>query len=379
MDRFLSGDLEPVRGYYDTQLREGDTQSNAMFLNGLAEVELLQGDLEDARRHFVQAGRIMGNWATSGSEVFGAVVGDEGSKGWKGDPHEKVMNAFYTGIVYWFRGEPDNARAAFKNGILADAESDEGDAQVDSSLLYWLAGRASIAMGVGDQADDFFEEARQARAFATGNGAFGASDNPVLRDPRSGNLVCLVSLGIGPTKFASGPHGSIAVMRANPGGAESAEIFVDGKSLGRTHLLLDVDYQATTRGGKTIEGIRKGKAIFKDASIAAGAILIDRGLNNEGSNPDEQLAVGLGLLALGWLTSARADVRHWATLPRHVHVLTAEVEPGEWPLEIVFYDAYGRELPALAQSWTVDVPESGEGIYHFRSLPGLDRPIERSS
>src|SRR5690606_39214293 len=137
--------------------------SRALLLNGLAQVDLLEGDLPSARRRFAEAGRIMGNWQTSGGEVFGAIVGAESSKTWKGDPHEKAMNAFYLGLLDWWAGEPDNARAAFRAGIFADAESEAGDAQVDFALLYWLAGRASLVLGQSGSAEEFFADALRAR------------------------------------------------------------------------------------------------------------------------------------------------------------------------------------------------------------------------
>lgn len=374
LHRFESGDLQEVRAFFDEQIRHGDVQSTALFLNGLAQIELLEGELERAQRHFLQAGQIMGNWSTPSSEVIAAIIGAESSKTWKGDPHEKFMNAFYSGLLDWFGGEPDNARACFKRGILADAESDEGGSQTDCALLFWLAGRMSSLMGLGEDAADYFEEARAARRFAVDHGAAGARTNPVLDAPLAGNLVCLVALGLGPAKYATGPHGSIAEILPRPGGAASAELFLDGESLGVSSLLCDLDYQARTRGGRAIEGIRRGKAVLKEVSEVAAVVLIDRALSDSSSSGTrDKLLVGLGLLALSWMTNSEADLRHWATLPRSVHVLTADVDPGEYELRVAFSDAAGRRLPDLEQTWRVEVPDSGEGVYYFRSLPALDR------
>ena len=63
------------------------------------------------------------------------------------------------------------------------------------------------------------------------------------------------------------------------------------------------------------------------------------------------------------------DSRHWATLPSTVHVLTADLPPGEHQLRVEFLDEGGRIIPPFQQTWLVDVPEGGESIYHFRSLP----------
>lgn len=372
MDRFLAGDLDVVGRFYEEQLREGDEDSGALFLNGLATIELLKGDVEAARRHFRQAGIAMGNWETSSGEVLGAILGSESSKTWKGDPHEKAMNAYYTGLLYWMRGELDNARASFKSGILADAESDEGGYQSDFALLFWLAGRMSERMGLVDDAESYYREAREAREFAVRHGARGESRPALLADPAGGNLVCVVDVGLGPRKLAGGAHGELAVVVPRAGGPAWAEIFVGGASIGRTTLLADIDYQARTRGGKTMEGIREGKAVFKTVTAVGGLVMIDQALRDHGRGARDKLAVGLGLLALSLFTSATADVRHWEILPRSVHVLRATLPPGVHDLRIEFRSEYGARFDSLTQRWTIEVPESGDSIYYFRSLPGLD-------
>ncbi len=372
IDAFMRGDLDPVRAYYDKQVREGDVATAAMFLNGLANIELLDGQIEAARRHFRAAGRVMGNWSTSSGEAFAAIVGSESSKTWKGDPHEKVMNAFYTGLCYLWKGELDNARASFKAGIRADAESDEGDAQIDFALIYWLAGRMTRAQGM-DDTEDFFKHAREARKFAVAHGAAGPSKNPLLETPASGNLVCLIDIGLGPQKVAGGKHRELAEIRKRKSAASRAEVFIDGKSVGQSWLMADLDYQASTRGGEAMAGIRKGKAVFKTAADISGVVLINEGLKDNSSHSDEKLAVGLGLLALSLLTRSEADTRQWEILPKHVHALTVDVESGEHELRIEFLRAGGGRLPGLTQNWTIEVPETGEAYYYFRSLPGLDR------
>ena len=378
LNNFLAGDLDTTRAFFDRQVREGDVASGALYLNGLAQIEMLQGELGRARRHFRDAGRIMGNWATSSSEVIAAIVGSESSKTWKGDPYEKAMNAYYTGLLYWITGEPDNGRAAFKKGILADGESEEGDYQVDFALLFWLAGRTSLLMGLPEDAESYFEEARRAREFAVQHGAGGLPSPRVLEDPAAGNLVCLVDIGLGPEKVVGGGKGELAVIVPRRPTVRWAEIFVDGHSLGTTELLVDVDYQASTRGGTVMEGIRKGKAVLRTVSEVAGAVLIYDGVNRGGDAGRNQALAGLGLLLLSLLTSSAADIRHWETLPAGVHVLTANIPPGPHDLRIEFRGAGGR-FSRLTQNWTIEIPEKGESVYYFRSLPGLDKVGEEQS
>lgn len=373
MHRFAAGDVAGVRAFFDQQVRQGDEENLALVLNGLAQTDLLLGRTDDAWRHFRAAGQIMGNWQTSGGEAFAAVVGSESSKIWKGDPYEKAMNAFYTGLLYLWRGEPDNARAAFKRGILADGESGEERYQADFALLFWLAGRMSLLMGLPSDAQDFFAEARKANEFAISHGSRGARDNPVLARPATGNLVCLVEIGMGPEKYAAGDQGELARFRPRWHPAHRAQILLDGNLLGTTSILADVDYQARTRGGTEMEGIRQGKAVFKTASGLAGAILLGHGINDRGAGRRDALIAGGSLLLLSLLTSASADIRHWPTLPSTVQALVADVAPGSHRLRVEFLDARGWTIPDLTQDWTVVVPQQGESYYLFRSLPGLDR------
>ncbi|MGA1606139.1 MAG: hypothetical protein ACO4CT_04085 [Planctomycetota bacterium] len=369
LDAYQAGDMAPVRAYFDEQLKEGDPNSGALFLNGLALCELYAGEEDAARRHFETAGRVMGTWATGSGEVAGALIGSESSKTWKGDPHEKAMNSLYRGILHWMRGEPDNARAAFRRGILADAESDEGEAQVDFALLFWLAGRASLEMGLRGDAEGLFEEARQARKFAVSHGAAGHPTAPLLEDPSRGNLIVITESGLGPEKVAAGLHGSLAQLRPRPSQITGAEVFVDGKSVGRTTLLADLDYQASTRGGRVMEGIREGKAVFKEAAGVAGVVLLDSAINGGGDDLRGQAIVGGALLLASILTASRADTRHWATLPKHVHALVAEVPPGRHEVRIEFLGPSGVPVPRLTKVLFVDIVEGRDSLVAARGLP----------
>ena len=103
------------------------------------------------------------------------------------------------------------------------------------------------------------------------------------------------------------------------------------------------------------------------------AVLIADGLNDSGDSRDAKLIIGGSLLALSLLTRAEADTRSWEILPQSVQVLTADVAPGEHVLRIEFLAPGGAVVPSLVQEWAIDVPETGDAIYMFRSVPGLDR------
>lgn len=371
---FVRGDVATVAAAMRTELASVDPENRALVLNVLGQCEQMLGDREAAWRYFGEAGRIMGNWQTSGSEELAAIVGSEGSKTYKGDPYEKAMNAVYLGLNYLWRGEPDNARAALKKGILADAEVGDEKFQADNPLLFWLAGRMSRLMGKAEDASDYFAEATKANTFAMEHGSRGDAGPALLARPAAGNLVLLVECGMGPEKVTDGGMSELVRFRSRWSPAQRCLVAIDGRPVGETAVLCDVDYQARTRGGTEMEGIRKGKAVFKAASLVSGQVLLHLAARER--NRDRaaaQAIVGGGLLLLGLLTSTEADVRHWSTLPSTVQAIALDVSAGTHELELRFADSAGTLLPELRQVWSIDVPQQSESYYLFRSLPGLDR------
>jgi hypothetical protein len=369
--RFVDGDLVGVRTFAASQAAEGPEENLALVLNIQAQCDLLMGRLAEARAGFVRAGQIMGSWATSGGEAAGAILGSESSKTWKGDPYEKSMNAFYVAWTFLQTGEPDNARAACKRGILADAEVADERYQADNALLFWMAGRMSRLMGAPD-AEDYFKEARQAHAFAVQHGARGEPNVPLLAEPSRGALVVLAECGMGPEKYGDGGQEELARFRSRAHPAVRARVSLDGRPVGPTALLVDVDYQARTLGGTAMEGIRKGKAVFKSAATVAGIVLLDQAVRagrRHREAAQTQAIVGGALLLAGLLTSTAADVRHWPTLPSSVQAIAIDASPGLHRLDVEFLDASGRSIPALRQVRDVVVPPTGESWQLFRSLP----------
>ncbi len=375
--RFAAGDVAGVAAQLRTELETVEPENLALVLNSLAQCETMLGEHEAAWRHFEVAGRVMGNWQTSGSEAFAAIVGSESSKTYKGDPYEKAMNAFYAGLHYLWRGEADNARACWKRGILADGELGDDKFRADNALLFWLAGRASRLMGLGGEAEDFFREAREADQFAREHGSRGDGAQQLLADPARGNVVLLIECGMGPEKYGDGGQQELARFRPRFSPAERVAVRVAGRDVGTAVPLLDLPYQASTMGGTAMEGIREGKAVFKTASTVAGVLLLDNAARSRGDAARNQAIAGGALLLMGLLTSTAADVRHWATLPDTVHVLTLDLPPGVHQLELSFADRNGGRLSTLDQTWSVEVPEGREAYFLFRGLPGLDRLAAR--
>ena len=362
---FYAADAAYTSAYFHAYAELND-DSVALALNEYATAELALGDQRDSRNAFVDAGRIMGNFDGSTLETLGAVIGQESSKRWKGDPYEVAMNSFYAALLYYMRGEYDNALAGCKNGILAGGDADEGY-RSDFTLLYWFEGKCSEKLGRPDASRQSFDEARKSRER---RGDADVLESEGLFDP-SRNATFVIDLGIGPRKIAGGEHGEIVQFERGQYPEAFAEVRVDGRVVGRSVEMVDLHWQATHRGGKEIDGIREGKAVFKTVANVAGVAALIAASAQENQRHQDQLAIaGLSLLALSLLTSAEADTRCWLTLPGAVHALSAEVEPGLHAVEIDFFDARGGSLPGMRQVWH-DVPfEAGrENVFYFRSGP----------
>jgi tetratricopeptide (TPR) repeat protein len=334
-------------------------EDEALWACELGTAAMMVGREEEAWKAFHLASGTMGTLESSGTEARRAILGEEATKRWKGDPHERCMAAYYKGILYWRRGELDNAAACFKSGLLADSYSSVGEHQVDFAALSFLLGWVSWVRGSDEQARYSFREAAE---HAPHNLLF---DDP---EPQDHNVLALLEIGQGPRKVRTGSYGSIARYEELPCVARAVEIRVDGVSQGVSAKATDIFEQAMTRGTKRIDGIRKGKAIFKVTATTTGIVLIDKGARE---NDSGLMIAGAGALLAGALTNPTADIRHWTLLPAEIHVLPLRMAPGVHEVEVLALDEEHRPIPGWSRTFQTTVgPRPGQ-LWWFRAQPGL--------
>ena len=108
--------------------------------------------------------------------------------------------------------------------------------------------------------------------------------------------------------------------------------------------------QATTRGGRVMDHVLQGKAVFKESTDAfgTGAIIAGAGVAIAGQSNTAQ-GVGLGLVAAGLVskiisaaTTPAADTRSWSNLPNLLSFAALRMSPGPHSLRVEFRDAGGR-------------------------------------
>ncbi|MCA8969519.1 MAG: tetratricopeptide repeat protein [Planctomycetes bacterium] len=370
VEPYWQGRLDVAEELFRERLDSSDGDW-VLMANELATTLDAKGDVDGAWRLFYDAGRAMETWDASIGERVGTVVGREDTREYRGEPYERALNSIYTGILAFERGEPDNARASFKEAMLRDAEQSEEEFGSDFAPSFYLAAWASRDNGQASEARSFLQEARQARAGAVAHGARGKSDPLAFRNFESSNLLVLASVGRGPWKVARRDRPDMVVMASPTQRVRAARVFVDGVLRGTTEVIGDVDFQANTRGGRWLDGIREGKAVFKEVSGTAGTVLLLEGIDRD----DKGLMLAGAIALLGSLfISVDPDLRCWRTLPDTLQAIALDVTPGEHTVFVEFIATDGRVDPQYSREYRITVPDRDAPrlqttILHARSVP----------
>lgn len=287
----------------------------------------------------------------------------ESVKPFIGEPYERSMAYLYRGILYWRDGELDNARACFRSAQFEDSDAEQQAYVGDWVLPDYLDALATAKLG-GDPADAL----RRAQANVR-----GATLPPL--DPTINTLVFL-EFGPGPLKYAAGAYGEQLRFRTTPSPVRSARLQVAGLTI-QAAPVDDVNYQATTRGGRVMDHILGNKAVFKettdtagDAAILGGAVLATAGQGRKSAVDEAGAALVLAGLASKLVSAAtrpQADTRAWDNLPQYLSFVQLRLPPGEHTATVEFLDAHGHPLPNRTKTIHFRVPTNGRDAVLFVS------------
>lgn len=274
----------------------------------------------------------------------------EARKTFIGEPYERSMAYFYRGVIYWRDGELDNARACFRSAEFEDGDAENKDYAGDWVLPDYLDGLATTKLA-GDGSDAF----KRAKAVAK---------NINLPDYNlQANMLVILEYGPGPEKYGGGKYDEMLRFRTRGSPVLSAQI----KS-GSINLTVapcdDLNFQATTRGGRVMDHVLANKAVFKGVSDGLGSAAIVGGaiLANGSKQGSTSSNVGLGLMAAGLiskgfsaLATPQADIRTWDNLPQYISFAALKMPPGEHVVTVEFNDASGSAILKLTKTITVNV------------------------
>lgn len=301
-----------------------------------ATVALRRGDFTAAKTSLDSAITAIGGLMTDeeGAKKARSLWSNESAKLFIGEPYERVMAFYYRGMLYWMDGEADNARACFRSAQFIDADVENKAYASDYVTLDYLDGLATAKLG-GDGKDAYDRAAK-----------LTATPLPAL-DTTSNTLV-FVEFGQGPSKLAEGKNQELLKVVPGASPAKSALLKL-GDQIIPVSAIDDVNFQATTRGGRVMDHVLGNKAVFKEGTGNVGDVALAGAVTSLQYGGANKLTTGLaigGALFKGAsvLTKTKADVRSWDTLPARVGVASVKLAPGEYPATVEFIDETGKPV-----------------------------------
>ncbi|MBF0178687.1 MAG: tetratricopeptide repeat protein [Magnetococcales bacterium] len=297
----------------------------------------------------------------------------EAVKDFKGDPYERSMTFYYSGLLYLMNGDHENAGAHFLGGFIQDSMSMDDQFNADFSSLVFLQGWAAHCGGKKEAAQEHFQKAKLL--------------NPKLPIPKeTDNLLVVAETGLAPIKYSSGvddvpnvrviklrkgggnytPHVQLPPLQGNDAQMEEAE---------------DLYFQASTRGGRAFDALLAGKATVKSAletvstaagvGAAAGGVVAATALttgHKDNANAAGIFALGALAVSLSSRLAANnvevdADARYWDNLPQKLFIKTI-TDKNSKVVNVNFYD----EKNFLKESKSTNIYWAGTcGIAWLRS------------
>ena len=343
-------------------IEKGPPRDKLLWQYRLALAEMRRGQFDAAKPLLDDALLTLGGLYGKDADARKArrLFHKESKKTFIGEPYERAMAYFYRGILYWRAGEMDNARACFRSAEFEDSDVENNAYACDYVLLDYLDGFATAKLG-GDGKDAFKRAENSAR---------GAKPPPY--DTKVNTLVFL-DFGPGPTKYATGEYEEQLHFRTLASPVQSVQIQLDGQIV-NLKPTDDLNFQATTRGGRVMDHVLANKAVFKGTTDTIGNVGLIGGaavLGATGGRDHTANQVGAGLMVAGLLskiasaaTTPEADVRCWEQLPQFLALGQFTLAPGQHTATISFLDGAGSAHTKYTKMITFTVPEGRDEVIY---------------
>jgi len=370
------GKPEYLHELIKNELKEGD-RNRVLNWNRIGLRSFRNGDLNLSARYFdlsiTKINEIFRNDARS--QMARSIWFSEESKSYKGHPYERAMTFFFRGLNYYLRGDLENARAMFKSGQLQDAFAEEGQHKSDYALFDYLEGRITQKLESRENAKPLFNRMKKMR--------------PKISAPKKAdNLLIIAATNSGPSKFSNPNHpdpNERIKIRIAKGQEKITNIMVfhENKLLGTFFKIEDLNFQASTRGGRIFDAIVKGKAEFKDntdkagdTALVTGSTIIHASDGFQNENTRAKVAIiGLGVMAAGGvlkavssLIDARVDTRTWKSLPGQFHIWSHKIYAKKFPVQIRYYSKgvkYDPSIIRLIKQKKTSAPQFHESLEKY--------------
>lgn len=273
----------------------------------------------------------------------------EVNKVYKGDSYERSTFYALMALSFICKGEYEDAIRCVKNGLLADADSNSESALDDYALLHYLGYFASLKLDDKDEADEYLRAMYNALA---GRGLKQDEDGKPLAETcidylktSEPNVFLVVWAGQPPTVVRTGEYEEVRSIISGKNYFDAMSISVGNDfTVMMPNNLADVNYQATTRGGRLMDNVLADKAMAKKGMEVTRNIflLAGSGLLIAGSRCMGAPALGLSLIGAGvgcyviggtaWIVgyymNPAADARYWRNLPGQFYLIPLKLPAG---------------------------------------------------
>lgn len=434
-DLFYKGQYKEASRMLIPYVNEIGSRDRLLFLMEAGLMLQAAGDFENSTKVLLEAGELADEITTSVSKQAASLFLNETVTNYKGEDFERVLVHMYLGINYLFMNQPEEARVEFKKvndllrdinvttgrdykqnimakyltaiafELIADKENDENDrefAYVEYKQIYELDPRLAMVytdlQRLAKQLDDNED-------YGKWIGRFGKQD----RLPANyGELVMIYQAGRSAVKVSRGPLLSESSMKTGINVAlrgmtmkagvtttavlaalrvaenpiprfqrrknliEYLVINVNGRDLGRTYMLTDIENTAVKNleddYNRLVTKVAAGIVVKAVSSLAAGYAAKKLA---EQFKQTRQFAGLIGTIAgtgtgAALLANIKPDLRCWHTLPANLQLSRLYISPGVYNVKIKFIDRYGRVQRTTDHM--IEIKKGEKTFFNFRTL-----------
>ena len=359
----------------ETELRRSLGNCNPvdrpMFRVQLASVLLQEGKRDEAHRTLTEAREELELLFDPTAEARAlSLWHGEQEKVYKGDGWERATLYAFLGLSFLDLDDCASAIKCAENGILCDSDSEKNEYVADYALLPYIGYLAAARKGDAAKADKF------ARLYKD---ACGKEIPETARHPNA-LLVCWSGRGV---TYALG--GEFEEKRYVVPGSDFGELdAVSATAAGCDETfsisgLADLNFQATTRGGRLMDNVLKDKAQVKRGfAVSANVLLVMSSTLVKTGNQSPLLmlvcyptAGGLALLGgssylVGKAVTPKADGRIWGCLPGRLLVVPLNLADGKSNLVINGYRGWDNTFRTRLSFERVG---TGVSVRHLSLIP----------
>ncbi len=394
-DTQISSDF--ASGHYDAALKRLNAglkkqQPNGrdllLYLMDLGLVLHTAGRYEESTKLFLQADQIadIKDYTSLSAETV-TLLSSDNLKDYKGEDFEKVLINTYLAMNFALLGRDEealvearrvnrklqlmvqeggrkykqNAFARYLSSILYENEKNWNDAYIDAKETYQLEPNFPGLGGVLWRLARLNRNSEDAEKWQR---EFALSDTEkqeawrVTPKSSEGEIIVLYQNGISPEKVPHESAHNVPRYRARRNPVRIASVWLDGKEMGTTSVLHDIEATAIQNLNDNMSGIIAKKVIAGTIAKESAAYGIEKAT-------DSPL---LGLAAkVFFYASDQADLRSWSLLPRDLQILRIPATPGLHTVRVEPIGSGGRPVGRIEK--TIQVTSGRKSFVTFRYMP----------